>query len=997
VTTEGDDYFGDAVVEAARLCAAATGGQILVAAVTRASAGRRSAHTFVRLGGLDLKGLPEPLETYEVAWEPAVREAAAGHVPLPARLAHRPPVGVVGRDTDLEVLGAAAKRVAAGQGREILLVTGEPGQGKTTLVAEAARAAHDDGMVVLLGRCDESVGAPYAPFAEALGHYVAHADEELLRRYVDTHGAELSRLVPALNHRVGSLPLAAATDPDTERYVLFAAVVALLDAASAERGMMLLLDDLHWADKPTLQLLRHVVSYADSPRLMVTGTYRDAELSAAHPLTEGLAALRREPAVAALPLRGLDDAGVLLFLEAAAGHALDDDGVALAQAVYRETDGNPFFVTEVLRHLAETGAIVQDANGRWGQATPGVDIALPDSVRQVIGARLGRLGDPAEKVLSAAAVIGRDFEMDLVAAVTGVDEDALIDLFEAAQAVALVREVPGVPGRYMFSHALIQHTIYEDLGATRQARLHRLIGESLEQRVGGTPGNRVGELAHHYLHATRPADTDRAVTYARQAGEAALAALAPDEALRWFSQALEFASAAAEPGLRIDLLMGLGTAQRQTGASEFRETLLESAHLAQAAGDTRRLVEAALANSRGFTSVSGVIDEGRVDVLRAALRAVGDADTPERARLLARLCSELTYGPLEERMALAQEAKATARRLGDADTLVTVVGDCALSTRVPYTLEERFAGLREATELAEHAGDPLGQFFAAGWAFVDATAAGDFEFAERSLTVEVAISARLREPLMVWFSTVHEAVDALRRGQPNRAEELATRGFEVGTALGQPDAFTFYGSQLMIVRDQQGRLAELVDLIADVAAQNPGMPVYLAVLAWPHYEAGDQTKARDLIDAAAAEAFALPMDSAWLDGIISYASVATQLRLPERAEQLRGLLASYDDQVPCQGVTTREPIAMYLAGLEGVLGRYAEAERHFEKAAELCVRGEMHYAEAQNNLWWARMLADRAGTDDVERANRLADRASAVARAYGYPLVQARATALQNR
>ena len=269
---------------------------------------------------------------------------------------------------------------------------------------------------------------------------------------------------------------------------------------------MVVLDDLHWADKPTLQLLCRVVGHTSSTRLLVTGTYRDTELSVAHPLTEALATLRRESAVTVLPLSGLDDTGVISFMESMAGHTLDDDGIALANSVYRETDGNPFFVAEVLRHLAETGTIVQDTDGHWVARTPGAEIALPDSVRQVVGVRVGRLGVLATKALSAAAVIGREFDLDLTAAVAEVEEDTLIELLEQASAATLVREVPGAPGRYTFSHALVQHTIYQDIGGTRRARLHRQVAEELERQVRERTGRarrRVGAPLPPRLAARR--------------------------------------------------------------------------------------------------------------------------------------------------------------------------------------------------------------------------------------------------------------------------------------------------------------------------------------------------------------------------------------------------------------------------------------------------------------------------------------------------------------
>ncbi len=993
VTREGDDYFGDAVVEAARLCATARSGQVLVAALARAAAGRRSTYTFLPMGLVELKGLPEPLEVFDLTWEPLEVGIGAGDVPLPVRLAHRPAFGVVGRGTELALLGSAVKRVVAGEGSEVVLVSGEPGQGKTTLVAEAARGAHEGGMVVLWGRCDEGAGAPYAPFAEALAHYVAHADEQLLRDHVESYGAELARLVPTLAQRAGPLPAPATADPDTERYLLLAAVVALLDAASEERGVMVVLDDLHWADMPSLQLLCRVVGHTTSMRLLVAGTYRDAELSAAHPLTEALATLRRESAVTVHPLSGLDDTGVISFMESIAGHTLDDDAVALAHAVYRETDGNPFFVAEVLRHLAETGAIVQDAAGHWGAARAAAEIALPDSVRQVVGVRVGRLGDVATKALAVAAVIGREFDLDLTAAVSGVEEGALIELLEEAHAATLVREVPEAPGRYTFSHALVQHTIYQDLGGARRARLHLQVADALELRMGSSPGDRAGELARHYLLASRPAETDKALAYARLAGEAALDALAPDEALRWFVQALELGGEATEPAERIDLLVGLGTAQRQVGVPEFRTTLLEAARLAEESGDAARLVKAALANYRGFTSVSGEVDNERVECLQAALEAVGHSESPDRARLLARLCSELAYRPLEERLSLAREAKTMARHLADPGTLVAVINDCSLPLRVPSTLAAQLADIREAKEIAEQTGDPLGQFWASAWAYIDATLAGDFELAERCLATEQAISARLQEPIMLWVQAFQDASLALRRGEPERAEELATRALEIGSASEQPDAFMYYGSQLMIARGQQGRLAELVGLIADVAEQNPGMPMYRAVLAWGYNESGDEATARELFDAAANDSFDLPQDSVWFDGIICYASIAVELHLPERCGDLFALLAPYHDQVPCEGVGSREPVAMFLGGMAGVLERYNDAERYFEEADELNKRGAMRYAEAQTNLWWGRMLLGRGGSGDLERADQLLERARTAGVAHGYQLIESRAVA----
>ena len=427
------------------------------------------------------------------------------------------------------------------------------------------------------------------------------------------HGSELSRLVPALASRIPDLPPSKATDSDAERFVLFAAIVGLLTTIAANQPLVLVFDDLQWADKGSLLLLRHLAAADQAMGVLVLGTYRDSELSRSHPLTDTLAALRRQDGVSRMELSGLDDNDVVAYLEAAAGQTLDDAGVALAHAVYRETDGNPYFVSEVLRHLAETGAIYRDATGRWTSETAAEEVALPDSVREVIGARVGRLGKEAEWVLSVAAVIGRDFDLDLLARATNTTEDDLLDILEAASAMALVRELNDASGRYNFAHALIQHTLYEDLGPNRRARAHRKVAEALEDLCGDRLGARVGELARHWIAATQPIDLTKAIGYSRQAGDAALDALAPADALRYYAQALELYAQATETNLAlgIDLAIGLGTAQRQTGDAAFRETLLGAARQAADLGDTERLVAAALANYRGWVSSVGAVGRGQ--------------------------------------------------------------------------------------------------------------------------------------------------------------------------------------------------------------------------------------------------------------------------------------------------------------------------------------------------------------------------------------------------
>jgi class 3 adenylate cyclase/tetratricopeptide (TPR) repeat protein len=993
VTREGDDYFGDPVIEAARLCASCEGGQILAADVVRAMAGRRSRHECSPVGASVLKGLADPVETVEVGWQP-LGGTATNAVPLPGRLELRPRAGVVGREAETVTLSDVFKRVAGGEGREVFLVSGEAGLGKTTLVAETARAAFDAEACVLFGHCEEDLATPYQLFAEALGHYVTHAPEDQLRAHVDAHGSELVRLCPALASRLPELPPSKATDTDTERYLLFAAVVGLLAMVSQHQPIVLVLDDLQWADKASLQLLHHVIAAEQPLRVLVLGTYRDSELSHSHPLLETLAALHRQPSVARIQLTGLDDHGVVSLMEAAAGHALDDATIGLAHALYRETDGNPFFVSEVLRHLIETGAVYQDAAGRWVADDNLEQMALPDSVREVIGARVGRLGHDAERVLSVAAVIGRDFDLDLLAGATKGSEDDLLDILDAAAAAALVRELTDTAGHYTFAHALIQHTLYEDLGLTRRARAHRQVAEALEDLCGDRPEARVGELARHWFNATQPIDLVKAVNYSRQAADAALAALAPADALRYYAQALDLSAQIDDPDptLGLDLAIGLGIAQRQTGDPAFRDTLLEVARRADDRGDTERLVAAALANDRGWHSAAGVVDTEKVEILELALSHLS-ADQPERALVLATMCSELIWGsPIERRLALADEAIAIADASADDATIVRVLNQTSYPLGVPSLLDRCLAQTARAMDLAERVGDPVQRLMAAEWRAHAAECAGDIDETDRSLEIATALAHRLNQPSLLFANTFMRTVRALIAGDTDRAEQLATEAFRIGTDGNQPDAETYFGSHQGEVSWQRGTMSDLLPAIEQLIADNPGLPGIAGNLAVAYVEGDHIEDAARILEEFAAADFDLALDPLWLTGMVAYADAAIECREPKYAAPLFDRLAPWAEQWSSNGGGSAEgPVSYYLAGLATVLGRYDEADGYYAYAAASNDRANAKFFAARTSLSWGKMLAERNAPGDIEKARDLLSQANASSASNGYANVERRA------
>jgi class 3 adenylate cyclase len=489
---EDGDYFGDPVVEAARLCAAATGGQILVADVVRTLVGRHATQTFVDVGPLDLKGLPQPVDAVEVGWEPVV---VAGSVPLPGRLvgaATDALFGFFGRGSELAALQDTAKRAHATRRAQVVFVSGEAGMGKTTLVAQVARGAHSEGAVALFGHADEDLGVAYRPWIEALSTLVREGDPEWVTGLRPAQRSALARLIPDVGGDATRV-----ADLDMERLLLFEATSELLAAASQGSPLIVVLDDVHWADAASLQLLRHVTGSPTSMDVTVACTYRETDLGRSDPLTKLLVDLRRETNVTRIALTGLEDVELVELLAAAAGHSLDDSGVGLAHALRRETDGNPFFAAELLRHLVETGGILLGDDGRWTVAGELDELGLPSSVRDVVGQRVERLGDEALRVLCLAAVIGREFDVGLLALLADLDEDPLVDLLDAAVNAAVLVEGEAAD-RYRFAHALIQHSLYDELSPARRQRTHQRVAEALEAAKPGEDAATLAELAHHW-------------------------------------------------------------------------------------------------------------------------------------------------------------------------------------------------------------------------------------------------------------------------------------------------------------------------------------------------------------------------------------------------------------------------------------------------------------------------------------------------------------------
>jgi len=977
-TCEEGDFFGPPVVEAARLCAAAAGSEVLVSDVVRATA-RDGHYQLQPAGELELKGLPEPMAAFRLAWDLGKEEST---LPLPPRLRGVPQVGFVGREWEQALLREATMAARRGQ-RQLVLISGEPGIGKTRLASHAAVELHGDDAAVLFGRSIEGAEIPYRPWTQALSHYVSHGPGPVLEAHVERRGGELTRLIPQLADRVGGTPRPKQTDPETERYLLLAAAVDLLQEAAAAAPLVVLLDDLHWADSQSLILLRHLLASESEAELVVLATHRDSELAYGHPLLRLLGDLRGEPGVRRIALGGLGRGEVGAMIEAATGDELGEAGEGLVAQVIRETEGNPFFVGEVLRHLVDTGAVTQDGSGRWSLIRPLAELGLPQGLREVISGRVERLGPKSAEVLSVAAVIGRDFELALLARVVGRDEAEVLDLLEPAIEGALIHEGHEV-GRFSFSHSLVNHTLCELMGATRRGSVHRCIAEALEEICGEDPGERVEELAGHWLRATAPPDPATAARYCRLAGERALVGLAPQEALNWFRRAIGLLDRLTEVEVseRCDLLIGLGDAQRQVGDDAYGETLLEASALAHRLGDGDRMVRAAVANERGFANLVGQTDTRSVESLEAALELCEEPG--QRACLLSLLAVELSYrADLARRLELSAEAVELARQSGDEHALAWAMVRRQIAIAAPETLAERRVEAEELISLVAGLEDPMLRYWAHACRAMDALDGGDLETAARDRQVQEEVAEALGQPMLKWVNTFAPAALACLAGDFERAEEITTRSAQMGADAGQPDVLVISAGQIYAIRYEQGRLDEILEVQEQVVEEAPRVQGYAGSLALTYCEVGEMEKAKAILRQLAVEDFEVRSNLSAKGALCLLAEVAARVEEPRAAEALYERLLPWRDQACYTGISLFGPVERYLGLAATCVGRYDEAIEHFRRSTKASARIEAPICLARSRHEWGLALQRRGQKGDREDAESLLAQALQTAVTFG--------------
>ena len=984
VCIEDGDVFGVPVVEASRLCAAANGTEILVAELVRALCRGRGGFQFEPYGDLELKGLAEPLASCRLFWDPAEDTTAEAEATLrfPPLLAATAPY--VGRPRLLTQLQDTFAETAQA-GCRMTLLAGEPGVGKTRTAAELAHRAHGAGAVVLYGHCDEDLGAPYQPFMEALDFYTQEARQPLLGRL----SGELVRLLPQLPSRVPGLGRPITSDPRSEEHLLFEATASWLVELSSADPVVLVLDDLHWADKPTLVLLQHVLragaAAGEGCRLLVLGTYRDTDIDRSHPLAGVLADLRRLPVVSRHPVGGLSESEVEQFIATAAGHELDGETLAMAETVYAETEGNPFFVAEVLRHLVETGAVVR-REGRWSVAGPET-VSVPEGVRDVIGRRLSRLSTPANELLSVAAVVGRDIDVELLVEVSELTEPTLLDALDEAVRARIVDETG--PDRYRFSHTLIRATLYEELSATRRRRLHRRVGEALEKL---RPEDVVA-LAYHYVEAGPEGGLlTRAVQYSLSAAEQSLAARALADAERRFQQVLEVLDEAdlGDEAARLTALCGLGESQRDQGNPVFRDTLLDAARRAHVSGEIRLLVRAVLGSTRGF-GVIGVLDTERVYMTRVALECVGPEPGAERARLLTMLASDLVFehAHLEESRQVAQEAETIARALGDRDLLAQVLVGTGFPMVSLDHVDDLVARGEEATTLADQSGDPALRALARyHWSAALLTAA-DF-VRSRAVMEQGMVIASEASPSVQWIMETTGIRLLILDGHLEQAMVRNDECLAMGQALGETDASGWWAALMVSFSWLRGDVGWLADQVAAFAEHFSGLLLWRCAQAVVLSMAGRIDEAHAVLaayDVTPERLMAEPFPGA---GAIDLAVLAFNVGDQELAEAVARTLRPYRRYWGHFYLAALAPVSWALAMCEWTL-------RNLDAAVDLFEETEARLAEAgpveimsSYALYHAQLLLERDVPGDSDRAKSLLDQCTKGAGLLDAPVIAAK-------
>jgi tetratricopeptide (TPR) repeat protein len=903
----------------------------------------------------------------------------------------------VGRERELNELHRALRDTVAGRG-SVVLIAGEPGIGKTRLADQLLERARDDNVRVLVGRCWDGAGAPaYWPWVQAMRMMLRGLGDDELRRHLGAGAADVVQMVPELRERLSELPTATPVESESARFQLFDSTATFLRRSAEATPVVIMIDDLHAADTPSMLFLRFLGSQLSDAALMVVCTYRDVELLPDAQLTHAVDEVARQPTTRVVSLTGLGEAPVSRFIQAAAGVT---PGPRLAAALARETGGNPLFLGEAVRLLAAEGRLDEVA------ASQALHLPVPRGIRDVIARRMSHLPEATKEDLVHAAALGPEFSAEVLRRVQDAPSDELLDRLEEAARAGLILAVPGGLSRFRFSHDLIRETLYDGLAPARRARLHRRIADTLEALYGAAPDAHLAEFAHHFFEASRGGAeeghgdrtaAEAAASYATNAGDQALRSLAYEEASRLYRMALTVLEHRAPDELapRIEVLLRLGDAEARGGdLPSSRETFLIAADIARRTGAAEALARAALGYGGRFFWARVGHDPHLIPLLQDALVMLGGSDDRLRARLLTRLaCAWRSDREREEqRRAMSQQAIEMARTLGDPATLSYALAGFFWAAWLQDNAHERLTVATEMLGVAEAAGDAERAIDAHLMLFLVHMDLGRVSEARVRMETVVRLATELRQPAQLWLTWANRTVFALLEGDYGRAEETIEQEADPGHPTTPiHDDLSAVRMHRFLLRREQGRAAEEEASVRAAVEEFPWYPLHRSALACLLLDVGRPDEARAVFDEMALDEFRMHYpDCEWMLGIPLASEACAALGDAASAAVLyRQLLPFAGGHAIGHTEGSIGSVDRYLGLLAGTMGETADAERHLEAAIEANERmgARPWVAHTQHDL--ARLLAGRAGAGDLERADALDRAALATAQRLGMIALEA--------
>lgn len=903
---------------------------------------------------------------------------------------------LVGRGRELAQLDAGLERAFAGRGGLILL-TGEPGIGKTALAREFVELASLRGAAWAWGSCWDGGGAPaYWPWVQVGRVLSRGAELPALRAALGEGAPWIAGLLPELAGTLGPAAEPSELDSDQARFRLFDALATLLATAAERRPLVVVLDDLHWADASSLLALEFVARVLPDIPLLAIAAYRHAEAHARPDLAAPLGGLAR--AATRLPLEGLDRDEVRQLAEARArGLGAGERAPIpheLVTVVHQASAGNPFFVDELVQLLASQGRL---HDGR-AAVRP---LPLPDGVRDAIRRRLDPLEPFVLQALGAGAVIGGEFGLHTLAAVLDEPTSAVLDWLEVPLRNGIVKQVGA--GRYAFAHALVRDTLLESLGATRRARLHRVAGVALEEAYRDDLEQHLAEIAHHYLQAATEGGAERAVDYAARAAQRAVGQFAYEEAARLYERATDVAaSLPADEPRAWQLAQGLGEARMRAGDVDgARRALRAAAEHARRLDDAERLAQTALAATLGAFS-AGLVEPELVSTLEEALcRLEQDAPAEEplrratvdalRCRLRVQLALALYWSPqrarreqlVDEALGLARalysgetaRGSRTQRTLGDR-TLAFALAQGFVAVWGPETVTRGLPISIEALELCERTNDAELGMQVRLWRISLLLELDDPVRALEEIEAFGSTARRLGQPRMLVYDPLHRAMAAHMRGDFTAAEHFTAEAVAQSRDLHGSIAPIIADAQTFLVRRTQGRHLDLEPLVRRNADRLPAMRRWRCGLALVLAELGREDEARrELEQLAAADFEDVPRDALWLVATSLLAELCALLGDRVRARRLYELLVPYEGRnVVSMGAAYLGPVARYLGLLAMTFGEDERALGHLETARSAAERMGARPIVVLTALDAAEVLARRDTPNDAQRGRALVQR-----------------------